>query len=155
MKTYRLTFEQFIPTTLNDAWDYFSSPFNLAEITPSEMAFDVQSPLTKEDKMFPGLIISYKVSPLLGIRLNWVTEITHIQDKSYFVDEQRFGPFAFWHHLHQFQEVEGGILMQDVLHYAIGWGPVGILANEMIVHKKLNQIFSFRKQKVEELFKPA
>ena len=152
LKTYRLEFTQKIPVDLDTAWDFFSSPLNLSEITPKDMTFDVTSPITKETKMYPGMIITYKVSPLLGIKLNWMTEITHVKDKEYFIDEQRFGPFAFWHHNHNFESIEGGVLMHDILHYAIGWGPIGLIANEIVVNNKINGIFNFRYKKVEELF---
>ncbi|ARS43006.1 hypothetical protein CA265_14960 [Sphingobacteriaceae bacterium GW460-11-11-14-LB5] len=137
---------------MDTAWDFFSSPMNLAEITPQDMTFDVTSPNMVNTKMYPGLIITYKVSPLLGIKLNWVTEITHVKDKEYFIDEQRFGPFAFWHHQHHFEKVDGGVLMHDILHYSIGWGPIGLMANAIIVNNKINEIFKFRSQKVQELF---
>ncbi|WP_231491923.1 SRPBCC family protein [Pedobacter sp. Leaf170] len=152
MKTYRIEFTQKIPVDMDTAWDFFSSPLNLAEITPESMTFDVTSPIKKDEKMFPGMIITYKVSPLLGIKLNWMTEITHVKDKEYFIDEQRFGPFAFWHHLHRFEAIDGGVLMHDILHYAIGYGFIGTIANEIMVSKKINEIFSFRYKKVEELF---
>ncbi|WP_343523100.1 SRPBCC family protein [Pedobacter sp.] len=152
MRTYRLEFKQRIPIDLDTAWDFFSSPLNLAEITPKDMAFDVTSPNMANTKMYPGLIITYKVSPLFGIKLSWVTEITHVKDKEYFIDEQRFGPFAFWHHQHHFEKIDGGILMHDTLHYSIGWGPVGSIANAILVNSKIKEIFKFRYQKVEELF---
>jgi len=152
LRTYRLEFKQKLPIDLDAAWDFFSSPLNLAEITPKDMAFDVISPNMANTKMYPGLIITYKVSPLFGIKLNWVTEITHVKDKEYFIDEQRFGPFAFWHHQHHFEKIDGGILMQDILHYSIGWGPIGSIANAVIVNNKINKIFKFRYQKVEEIF---
>ncbi|MCZ4245692.1 SRPBCC family protein [Pedobacter punctiformis] len=152
MKTYRLEFTQKIPVDLDRAWNFFSTPLNLTEITPEDMTFDVTSPDTEQAKMYPGMIITYKVSPLLGIKLNWVTEITHVKDKDYFIDEQRFGPFAFWHHNHHFEAIDGGVLMRDILHYSIGWGPLGLIANNLIVAKKINDIFNFRRKKVEELF---
>jgi len=152
LKTYRLEFEQKLPVDLDTAWDFFSSPLNLAEITPKDMTFDVTSPNMEKTKMYPGMIITYKVSPLLGIKLDWMTEITHVVDRKYFVDEQRFGPFAFWHHQHHFSQIENGILMQDILHYAIGYGPIGKIANAVTVHKKIHSIFDFRFKKVEELF---
>ncbi|WP_233509714.1 SRPBCC family protein [Pedobacter chinensis] len=151
MKIYRLEFTQHIPVDLDTAWDFFSSPLNLAEITPTDMTFDVTSPNMEHAKMYPGLIITYKVSPLFGVKLDWVTEITHVKDKEYFVDEQRFGPFAFWHHQHHFQKTEGGVSMNDILHYSIGWGPIGTVANGVMVKKKINEIFNFRYKKVEEL----
>lgn len=152
MKIYRLEFKQTIPVDLDTAWDFFSSPGNLSEITPAEMTFDITSPNIQNTNMYPGLIITYKVSPLLGIKLNWVTEITHVADKMYFIDEQRFGPFAFWHHNHHFEAVDGGVLMHDILHYSIGWGPIGTIVNALTVNKKIKQIFNFRYKKVEELF---
>ncbi len=103
-------------------------------------------------KMYPGLIITYKVAPIAGIKLNWVTEITHVKDQEYFIDEQRFGPFAFWHHQHHFEKIADGVLMHDILHYAIGWGPIGGIANALIVNKRVNEIFKFRYQKVAGLF---
>lgn len=116
------------------------------------MTFDVTSPNIVNTKMYPGLIITYKVAPLFGIKLNWVTEITHVKDKEYFIDEQRFGPFAFWHHQHHFEKIDDGVLMHDTLHYSIGWGPIGVIVNAMVVNNKINKIFKFRYQKVAELF---
>ena len=152
MKIYRLEFTQKLPVDLDKAWNFFSSPMNLAEITPKDMTFDVTSPHMDHTKMYPGLIITYKVSPLFGIKLDWVTEITHVKEKEYFIDEQRFGPFAFWHHQHHFEKIEGGVLMHDILHYSIGWGPIGTIANAAVVNRKINEIFKFRYQKVESLF---
>jgi len=103
-------------------------------------------------KMYPGQIITYKVAPLANIKLNWVTEITQVKDQEYFIDEQRFGPFAFWHHQHHFESIAGGVLMHDILHYAIGWGPIGIITNTLVVNKRINEIFKFRYQKVASLF---
>ncbi|WP_231427447.1 MULTISPECIES: SRPBCC family protein [Pedobacter] len=152
MKLYRKEFTQKIPVGLDTAWDFFSSPLNLAEITPKDMTFDVTTPNMENTKMYPGLIITYKVSPLFGVKLDWVTEITHVKDREYFIDEQRFGPFAFWHHQHHFQEIDGGVLMHDILHYSVGWGPIGNVANAAVVKNKINGIFDFRYKKVEELF---
>ena len=152
MKTYRVEFTQKVPVDLDTAWDFFSSPLNLTKITPEDMTFDVTSPVSEDTKMFPGMIITYQVSPLLGIKLNWVTEITHVKDKVYFIDEQRFGPFAFWHHNHHFESIDGGVLMHDILHYSVSWGPIGILANELMVRHKINEIFNYRYKKVEALF---
>jgi len=152
LKTYRLEFTQKLPVDLAAAWDFFSSPMNLAEITPTDMTFDVTSPNMEGTKIYPGLIITYKVAPIAGIKLNWVTEITHVKDQAYFIDEQRFGPFAFWHHQHHFEKIEGGVLMHDILHYGIGWGPIGAIADAIMVNKKINEIFKFRYQKVADLF---
>ena len=152
MKIYRIEFNQKVPITVDKAWDFFSSPSNLAELTPKAMAFDVTTPGMENTKMYPGLIITYKVAPLFGIKLDWVTEITQVKDKEYFIDEQRFGPFAFWHHNHHFKEIEGGVEMHDILHYSVGFGPIGRIANMVMVHNQINEIFDYRYEKVIELF---
>jgi ligand-binding SRPBCC domain-containing protein len=121
MKTYHFQFETDLPIPLAEAWDFFSSPNNLAKITPADMNFVVTSGNT-DAKMYPGMVISYKVAPLWGIKMNWVTEITHVRDMEYFVDEQRSGPYALWHHQHHFKEIKGGVHMTDILTYAIPFG---------------------------------
>ncbi len=142
---------QVIPISLEKAWDFFSSPANLQAITPPEMEFRIISTY-QSTKMYAGQVIEYKVKPVLNIPLYWMTEITHVQDKIYFVDEQRFGPYTMWHHQHHFKEVEGGIEMTDIVHYKLpGWW-VGDLLNSLFVKKQLSQIFSYRFKKVEELF---
>jgi ligand-binding SRPBCC domain-containing protein len=152
MKPYHLRFKQRIPISLEEAWDFFSSPLNLAKITPKEMSFTVTSRLTPDEKMYAGMIITYKVSPIKGIKLNWMTEITHVKEHEYFVDEQRFGPYQFWHHQHHFKKVEGGVEMNDILTYGIPVGILGRVANGIFVANKLQQIFKYRKDKVEQLF---
>jgi ligand-binding SRPBCC domain-containing protein len=104
--------------------------------------------------MYPGQLIEYTVRPLLGIPLYWMTEITHVQEGVYFVDEQRFGPYALWHHQHHFTAIEGGVEMSDIVHYKIPMGPLGQLANTLFVAAQLRQIFDYRYKKVEELFGP-
>ena len=103
-------------------------------------------------KVYPGQIIVYIVTPILNIPIKWVTEITHVVDKKYFVDEQRFGPYALWHHKHFIKEIDGGIEMEDVIHYKIPFGPLGVLANYLFVQKKLGSIFVYRRKKLIELF---
>jgi ligand-binding SRPBCC domain-containing protein len=152
VKTYALKFKQNIPISLEDAWDFFSSPLNLEKITPADMRFVVTSDYTADTKMYAGMIITYKISPLAGIKLNWMTEITHVQDKQYFVDEQRFGPYALWHHQHHFKEIPGGVEMTDILHYAIPFGIIGRLTNNVYVGKKVKDIFNYRVKAVEGLF---
>ena len=152
MKTYLLKTEQAVPISLEKAWDFFSSPLNLAKITPDDMKFVVTSDYNADTKMYAGMIITYKISPLAGIKLNWMTEITQVKDHQYFVDEQRFGPYALWHHQHHFKEIEGGVLMTDILNYAIPYGVIGRFTNKIFVGKKIKQIFEFRKKAIEELF---
>lgn len=152
MKTYHLQWEQTMPISLAEAWDFFSSPLNLAKITPPQMKFVITSDYTAQTKMYAGMIITYKVSPLLGIKFNWMTEITHVQDKVYFVDEQRFGPYALWHHQHHFKEVPGGVQMTDILDYAIPYGLIGRLSNKLLVGKQIEQIFNYRNQAIIKMF---
>lgn len=150
MKIYRFKKSQLLPITINEAWDFLSDPNNLKKITPDYMGFNI---LEKEDtKMYAGQIIQYIVTPILGIPTKWVTEITHVKDKSYFVDEQRFGPYSLWHHKHFIKEVDGGIEMLDIIDYKIPLGFIGRLANPILVKPKLNEIFNYRKKKLVELF---
>lgn len=142
-KVYTLQTEQFIPISLAEAWDFFSSPANLAKITPSHMGFNIISK-HHGDKMYAGQIIEYTVKPLLGIPLYWMTEITHVQEGAYFVDEQRFGPYTMWHHQHHFKEVLGGVMMVDIVHYKIPLGFLGDIAHWLFVKKQLQGIFDFR-----------
>ena len=138
--------------SLEQAWDFFSSPANLAKITPPKMNFVVTSDNNEAAKMYPGMIITYKVSPVFGIKMNWMTEITHVQEHQYFVDEQRFGPYALWHHQHHFKEIPGGVEMTDLLDYAIGYGIIGRLGNAVLVAKEIQKIFDYRTKAVDELF---
>lgn len=147
---YRLHTKQFLPISLNEAWDFLSDPANLQKITPSYMGFNIVSGADR--KMFPGQIIQYIVTPVMGIKTNWVTEITHVIDKEYFVDEQRFGPYALWHHKHFLKEVPGGVEMEDIIDYKVPFGIFGRLVHPFIVKPKLSEIFDFRKTKLEELF---
>lgn len=146
----RKEYQQFLPITLDDAWDFFSTPKNLNRITPEEMRFNILS--GGDGPMYQGMVIQYTVTPLLGIPMPWVTEITHVQPRSYFVDEQRYGPYSLWHHLHGFEEVNGGVVMTDILHYRIPMGPVGKLMGKLFIDKKVNGIFDYRTEVLEQLF---
>jgi ligand-binding SRPBCC domain-containing protein len=147
---YTLERVQKLPISLEQAWDFFQSPGNLSKITPDYMGFDIQSEVPNE--MYPGLFIHYKVSPLLNIKLNWTTEITHVHAPFYFVDEQRVGPYSIWHHEHHFKAIDGGVEMIDRISYKIPFGFVGKLFHPWIVRPKLEEIFNFRFKKAEELF---
>jgi ligand-binding SRPBCC domain-containing protein len=151
MAFYQLIKTQKLPTTIDSIWDFISSPYNLKEITPEQMGFTVTSN-TGIKKMYPGMIITYKVSPLLGITLNWVTEITHIRDKEYFVDEQRIGPYTMWHHEHKIEPIEGGILMTDIVTYQPPFGILGAIANSLFIKNQLQQIFDYRILALEKKF---
>lgn len=102
--------------------------------------------------MFPGQIIQYKVSPFPGITTTWVTEITHVKEGEYFVDEQRFGPYALWHHKHFINPIDGGVEMEDIIDYKIPFGILGQLAHPLLVKKQLKGIFAYREEKLTELF---
>lgn len=152
---HTFTFRQVLNTDRDTLWDFMSSPANLASITPPYMNFRILSDLG-ETKMHAGQIIEYYVSPVAGIKMHWVTEITHVTGKEFFVDEQRYGPFAFWHHKHLLREIPGGVEMTDILHYKIPFGFPGRIVNALFVKKKIRQIFQFRQQVLENLFnKPA
>lgn len=148
-KVYCLKTVQKIPVSLDVAWDFFSKPENLKTITPENLGFNVISKHHGE-KMYAGQIIEYTIRPLLHIPLYWMTEITHVTDKKYFVDEQKVGPYKLWHHQHHFREMEGGIEMTDIVHYKIPFGFVGSIAHFLFVKRQLQAIFQFRYNVVEE-----
>ena len=150
MKVYKLETVQYINATLDECWDFFSSPQNLQKITPLDMGFQIVD--FDGRKAYPGQVIQYKVSPLLGIKLSWMTIITAVKDKSYFIDEQRFGPYTLWHHKHFFEATENGVKMTDVVHYALPLGFLGRIMNTLVVKSKLKEIFSYREKAVDELF---
>jgi ligand-binding SRPBCC domain-containing protein len=147
---YQLKSKQFVKTDMATCWDFFSDPKNLSKITPQSMGFIVRTELP--DKMYEGLMIEYTVSPMLGIPMNWITEIKTVKNHSFFVDEQRKGPYRIWHHEHHFKEVEGGVEMTDIVSYELPLGFLGRLMHPILVKNKLKEIFDYRRQKVDELF---
>ena len=146
----KLLYSQKLPISLDEAWDFLSSPNNLKLITPESMNFKIID--WDEKKAYPGQIIQYTVSPVLGIKIKWVTEITKVIRNSYFIDEQRFGPYSFWHHKHFIKEIDNGILMEDVIHYKIPFGLIGKILNKLYVQNKLDKIFKYRENKLNEIF---
>jgi ligand-binding SRPBCC domain-containing protein len=148
---YQLRRKQLVKTDIATCWDFFSSPANLSKITPTYMGFDVRSEVP--ERMYEGLMIEYRVRPLLGIPMKWVTEITHVKDYQFFVDEQRIGPYKLWHHEHHFMETPDGIEMTDIVSYELPFGVLGSMVNPFLVEKKLNEIFAHRFKVVDELFK--
>lgn len=150
-RTYSIKTIQKIPISIETAWDFFSRPDNLKHITPSNLGFNVTSKHHGE-RMYPGQIIEYTVSPILGIPLYWMTEITHVADRQYFVDEQRFGPYTLWHHQHHFKAIEGGVEMTDIVHYRVPLWFLGDIANTLMVKNELRKIFEHRYAAVEERF---
>ena len=147
---YTLEVQQFINSSLDEAWNFFSSPGNLSKITPQHMGFQITS--GEPAKMYPGQIITYRVSPFPGITTNWVTEITHVSEGRFFVDEQRFGPYRMWHHEHHFENRDNGVLMTDRVSYKLPFGVLGRMAHFLFVRKQLNQIFAFRKEYLDRMF---
>jgi ligand-binding SRPBCC domain-containing protein len=150
LKIYQYTAKQNLPITISEAWEFFSNPNNLPKITPPWLNFKVTSNLS--DKMYAGMIIAYKVHPILGIPNTWVTEITHVKEPLYFVDEQRFGPYKFWHHQHIFRETKNGIEMEDIVSYGVPLGAIGSIINSLIISKKIKSIFKFRTQALNKMF---
>ena len=150
MKIYRLHTTQNLPISINEAWNFLSDPVNLKTITPDYMGFEILS--GAEKKMFPGQIIQYIVTPILGIPTKWVTEITHVKKGKYFVDEQRFGPYSLWHHKHFLKPIKNGVEMEDIIDYKIPFGLFGQMIHPILVKPKLNEIFKYREIKLVELF---
>ena len=150
MKIYNLQSKQKLPISVNKAWDFLSSPINLKKITPEYMGFNIISGADR--KIYPGQIIQYIVTPLFGIKTKWVTEITHVQENKYFVDEQRFGPYALWHHKHFIRPIEGGVEMEDIIDYKIPFGLIGQLVHPILIKPKLKEIFDYRHDKLIEIF---
>lgn len=150
MKVYTLYKKQLLPISKAEAWAFLSDPKNLKTITPDYMGFDILSGGGRP--MFAGQIIQYIVTPILGIKTKWVTEITHMVDSEYFVDEQRFGPYALWHHKHFIKEIDGGVEMEDIIDYKVPFGILGQIVQPILVKPKLEEIFNYRTKKLEELF---
>lgn len=139
-----------LPIGLSEAWDFFSSPNNLPRITPPEMQCVITS--DPAEKMYPGLIITYRMKPLPGIPVNWVTEITHVREPFFFVDDQRSGPFKMWHHKHYFKPIPGGVLCEDVVHYRLPMGFPGRIMNRLVVREQLEKIFNYRERVLVQTF---
>ncbi|TVQ87048.1 MAG: hypothetical protein EA393_10965 [Bacteroidetes bacterium] len=143
---------QTLATTRDKAWEFFTRPENLKVITPEFMGFDIQS-FSGPRELHAGQIITYKVKPFLGIPFKWVTEITHAREPDFFVDEQRLGPFMFWHHKHYLEETpEGNVIMTDSVHYKVFYGILGSLMNRLIIKKRLDYIFDYRTRVIGEMF---
>lgn len=151
MKVYNLTRTQILPISVAEAWDFFSTPKNLSKITPEHMGFEILY-ISGGEKAYAGQIIRYNVSVLPGIKMHWVTEITQVKEGVHFIDEQRFGPYALWHHQHHFKEVPGGVEMTDEVNYAIPFGILGRLAHSLFVGGEVNRIFDHRYHLLEKYF---
>jgi len=149
---HSITAHQTIPASLEAVWAFFSSAKNLQAITPAYMRFQILNETDLPPEIYPGLVIRYRVSPVLRVPLFWMTEITAVERLRRFVDEQRRGPYKLWHHQHLFEEVPGGVRMTDTVHYELPLGPLGSLAHALFVRRQLDEIFSYRFKKVEETF---
>ncbi|HCE69130.1 MAG: hypothetical protein A2X82_09735 [Geobacteraceae bacterium GWC2_55_20] len=150
MKPYTLERRQILPVSLEEAWSFFSNPGNLVKITPPDMDFRITSPPCEET--YAGQIITYTVRPLMRVEVSWTTEITHVERPNFFVDEQRFGPYRFWHHQHRFSQVAGGVEMHDLVHYLLHHDHLVGLINRLFVAPRLRRIFDYRARKLQELF---
>jgi ligand-binding SRPBCC domain-containing protein len=147
---YQLKRTQLVKANIDTCWDFFSSPNNLSKITPSSMGFVVRTEVP--EKMYEGLMIEYTVKPLLGIPMRWVTEIKTVRDNAFFVDEQRVGPYTIWHHEHHFNDLGDSVEMTDIVSYQLPLGVLGRLMHALFVRKKLESIFAYRFEVVEQLF---
>lgn len=151
MAFYQYKREQIVNASLGALWDFISSPANLKKITPQSMGFDITSD-SVPDQMYAGMIISYRVKPLPGYSTKWVTEITHVEPKKYFVDEQRVGPYSMWHHEHLLEQVEAGVKMTDIVSYVPPFGLLGRIANTLFIKRQLNKIFDYRVKAINSIF---
>lgn len=147
---YILERKQLLPTDIDTAWKFMSDPRNLAKITPTDLGFNIKSEVP--EAVYEGLLIAYTVSPLFGVPINWLTEITHVRKPNYFCDEQRIGPYRIWHHEHFLEQVEGGVLMRDVVTYALYFGVLARPIHKLIVRPKLERIFLYREQTLHTIF---
>lgn len=144
---------QFIPASPATVWEFFATPKNLDEMTPPNVRFEILT--ASPGRMYAGQLIAYRISPVIGVWLHWLTEIRHVREGRYFVDEQRAGPYKFWYHEHRFEPVPGGVEMTDHVTYEVGWGPLGWLAEKLWVRRQLEHIFNYRRSRVEVRFGPA
>ncbi|MBL7935237.1 MAG: SRPBCC family protein [Bacteroidia bacterium] len=152
MNFYSIKSTQHLPISLEEAWDFFSSPNNLAKITPPDMGFIITSDKKDGEKMYAGQIITYILKPMLGIPVKWMTEITHVKEGEYFIDEQRFGPYKLWHHRHSFKKIATGVEMHDEVNYALPFGILGTMAHNLFIRKRIEYIFEYRTKVLEQQF---
>ena len=150
MKIYTLHSKQKLPISKQRAWEFLSDPNNLKVITPQYMGFVIKSGADRP--MFAGQFIQYIVTPLFGIKTSWVTEITQVKEGVYFVDEQRYGPYEFWHHKHFFKAIPGGVELQDIVDFKVPFGWLGRKLTKGFIERELQQVFTYRNNKLTELF---
>lgn len=150
MKLYHIDAVQRVPIPLEQAWEFFSNPSNLAQLTPEEIGFEITGDLS--DSMYPGQILTYNVRPLAGIKMQWATRILQVEPMQYFIDDQLTGPYEIWHHQHHFKAIKGGTEIRDIVHYAIPWYALGPIGHTIAIQPKLYEIFAYRESKTIELF---
>lgn len=151
MPVYTFTYETKLKGSLDTVWDFFSHPKNLDKITPPDLAFRTIGEVP--DRAYAGLILHHIVRPLFNIPMRWVTEITHCNAPQMFVDEQRSGPYAMWHHQHHFAAEGEYVRMRDIVTYRIGYGVFDCLINPLVVRPKIQSIFSYRDRIITDIFK--
>jgi ligand-binding SRPBCC domain-containing protein len=151
MAAYTIKMVQKIPASVQEVWDFFSNPANLQTITPASLELKIISK-SQVERIYAGQLIEYTLKPVWGIRVYWMTKISAVEDKKFFVDEQRKGPYTMWHHEHYFKEIPGGVEMTDIVQYKNPFWLLGNLANMLFVKKQLAGIFDFRFKKTEEVF---
>lgn len=151
MKTFTYSTEQILSTDIDTAWNFFSSAKNLSVITPPELGFKILTNLDGKD-ISEGMLIDYTVKPLFGIKLKWKTEIIKVNKPKSFVDRQLKGPYKMWQHSHTFSQIKEGILIHDEVKYQIPYGIFGEIANWLIVKRKIENIFSFRRETLVKIF---
>jgi ligand-binding SRPBCC domain-containing protein len=149
---YELKYSQRLPMNLQECWDFFSSPANLKILTPEHLGFQIRNEQPNNRKMYAGQIISYTIKPLWNFPLEWVTEITHVQEPYYFIDEQRTGPYRFWHHEHRFNPIPDGVEMIDLLYYKMPFGLIGKAFHWLKVRQDIENIFIYRQAKLQKMF---
>lgn len=152
MKLYTIDSVQKVPIAIDQAWDFFCNPGNLAKLTPADIGFEITSEMPSDGVMYPGQILTYNVKPVAGIKMKWATRIIHVDAPHKFIDDQLTGPYAIWHHQHHFKAIEGGTEIRDIVHYALPWFALGVIGHELVVRRKLKEIFDYRSTAVEALF---
>ncbi len=150
MKIYRIEQSIKLPISREEAWDFLSNPRNLQKLMPKDMGFDILS--GADQSVYTGQLIEYNVTPFKGFKTKWVTEITHVQKPDYFVDIQLYGPYKLWHHKHFIKEIKGGVLIEDLVHYRVPFGPLGRLLHPIVIKPKLESIFETRTERMNQLF---
>ena len=152
MNFYSIKRTQHLPVSVEEAWEFFSSPNNLQKITPPDMSFMITSDKKDGERMYAGQIITYIIKPMFGIPVKWMTEITHVKEGEYFIDEQRCGPYKLWHHRHSFQKTATGVEMYDEVNYVLPMGIIGSIAHRLFIRKRIEYIFDYRREILKSMF---